>query len=131
MKKTALIIAGLLLALARPAQANFSQTFGGGVIPDNDVSGWSATVNVPNSFTIDKVTVGLSLSGGWNGDLYATLVHSSGFAVLLNRVGRGDTGGLTSAGFQGPGMNVTLDDSAVLGRQNIHDVASLSPGGTY
>ena len=30
----------------------------------------------------------LNLSGGWNGDLYAYLVHNSGFAVLLNRVGR-------------------------------------------
>ena len=64
-----------------------------------------------------------------NGDLYATLVHSSGFTVLLNRVGRGTTAGLSSDGFQGPGMNVTLDDSAVL--TSIHSASTLVSGAVY
>jgi hypothetical protein len=48
-----------------------------------------SALNLPAGPTITDVNVGLQLSGGWNGDLYAYLVHSSGFAVLLNRVGRG------------------------------------------
>ena len=48
MKRATLVIAVLLLALARPAQANFVQTFNtgfqnGGVIPDGSLTGWSDT----------------------------------------------------------------------------------------
>ena len=127
MKRTALIIAVLLLALARSAQADFSPTFStgfqnGGVIPDNNLSGWTDTRTLSGAPTaIGDVNVRLSLSGGWNGDLYAYLVHNSGFAVLLNRVGRGTGEGDTGPGFSTAGMNVKLDDSALL---NIHDVSA-------
>jgi subtilisin-like proprotein convertase family protein len=130
MTKTTLIIAGLLLALARSAQADFVATYNtgfqnGGAIPDGSMTGWSDTRNLvgaPNS--IGDVSVTLNLSGGWNGDLYAYLVHNSGFAVLLNRVGRT---GANEPGYGAAGMNVTLDDTAAL---NIHSVPM--PGtGTY
>jgi hypothetical protein len=51
----------------------------------------------------------LSISGGFNGDLFGYLTHDSGFAVLLNRVGRtsGNTFGYTNSG-----LTLTLDDSA-------------------
>ncbi len=59
-------------------------------IPDNDDVGFAdtRTINVPDITEIESVTVGLNFTGGWNGDLYAYLVHGSGFAVLLNRPGR-------------------------------------------
>ena len=132
MKRTTLllIIAVLLLGLAHPAQADmiiYAHTFSAGaVIPDGDLGGWSDTHLLGGLSTapISDVNVGLNLSGGWNGDLYAYLVHNSGFAVLLNRVGRGPGNEL---GYDTAGMNVTLDATAVLG--NIHAVSA--PAGSY
>jgi hypothetical protein len=56
MKRTTLMMAVLLLALARPAQADFVQTFNtgfanGGVIPDGSRTGWTdtETVSVPGT----------------------------------------------------------------------------------
>ena len=133
MKKGTLVIAILLLALARSAQADFVQTFStgfqnGGVIPDGRLTGWSDTRNVVGapSGPITDVSVTLNLSGGWNGDLYAYLVHSSGFAVLLNRVGRSAANG---PGYGTAGLNVTLNDTAALG--NIHFVSAPVAGGIY
>ena len=50
MKRATFVIAVLLLALVRPAQANFIESWNsgfnkGGVIPDGDLSGWSDTNN--------------------------------------------------------------------------------------
>lgn len=42
----------------------------------------------PHHGTQFTITVTINLTGGWNGDLYAHLVHESGFSVLLNRTGR-------------------------------------------
>ena len=101
MKKATFVVAVLLLALARSAQADFSQTFSGpfqnsGVIPDNNLNGWTSTetVNVPGTGLnqITGLSVSLNLSGGWNGDLYAYLVHDNQMVVLLNRVGVGNGG---------------------------------------
>ena len=122
------MIAVGLLALARPAQADFVQTYNtgfqnGGVIPDGSLTGWSDTRNLVGAPAgIKDVSVTLNLSGGWNGDLYAYLVHSSGFAVLLNRVG--STAG-NDAGYGASVMNVTLNDAAVL---NIHNVGAPGAG---
>jgi subtilisin-like proprotein convertase family protein len=115
MKRSILAIAVLAAALAGSARADFVQTYStgfqnGGVIPDGSLVGWSDTRAVSGvGGPITDVNVSLNLSGGWNGDLYAYLVHSSGFAVLLNRVGRSGTSG---AGYGDAGMNVTLDDQA-------------------
>jgi hypothetical protein len=124
MRNNFLAIGLLLLALAPLARADFSGTFGpsspgwqnGGVIPDGSFVGWSDTRAVSGlAGAITDVTVTLNLSGGWNGDLYAYLTHGDGFAVLLNRVGRSGTSGL---GYGDAGMNVTLDDTALV---NIHN----------
>jgi len=132
MKRATFLIAILLLALARPAQADFVQTFNtgfqnGGVIPDNNLNGWTdtRTVSTPGFDHITDLSVTLNLSGGWNGDLYAYLVHSSGFTVLLNRVGVG-TG--NSVGYGTSGMDVILSDAGSL---NIHSVSVPTSGGTY
>ena len=133
MKKATFLTAILLLALARSAQADFVSTMNansgfanGGVIPDGSLTGWSDTRAVSGIGNISDVSVTLNLSGGWNGDLYAYLVHSSGFSVLLNRVGVTANG---SPGYGTAGMNVTLNDAAVLG--NIHSVLAPVSGGIY
>jgi subtilisin-like proprotein convertase family protein len=133
MKKATFLTAILLLALARSAQADFVSTMtansgfaNGGVIPDGSLTGWSDTRSVSGIDNISDVSVTLNLSGGWNGDLYAYLVHGSGFSVLLNRVGVTANG---SPGYGTAGMNVTLSDAAVLG--NIHSVLAPVSGGIY
>lgn len=50
---------------------------------------------------------GVGASGAFNGDLYATLQHDTGFAVLLNRPGR-DPG--APWGYADNGLAVTFDD---------------------
>lgn len=59
---------------------------------------------------ITNVEVTLNISGGYNGDLYAYLSHSTGFSVLLNRTGRtaGNPFGYADAGF-----SVTFSDAAL------------------
>src|SRR6185295_644809 len=119
MKKQ--ILAGLfVMALASAANAtlytyDYTSGFsGGGVIPDGNVTGWSDTRNIsgipnlgPNDAdVITDVNVRVNISGGYNGDLYGYLVHSSGFAVLLNRVGRTSS---DAFGYANTGFNVTLD----------------------
>src|SRR4029079_14302154 len=50
----------------------------------------------------------VSVTGGANGDLYATLAQDNGgFAVLMNRVGK--TSG-NPFGYADAGLSVTLDD---------------------
>ena len=77
-------------------------------ITDDSPVGVVASLNVAT--TIERITdvnVTLNISGGFNGDLFAYLVHDSGHAVLLNRAGKTlvDPFGYSDAGF-----SVTLDD---------------------
>src|SRR5436190_22415082 len=116
MRKTILVIALALGALANSVQADFSVDFNsgfqnGGSIPDGSFIGLADTrtlTTVPFN-TIQDVNVRLNISGNWNGDLYAYLVHNSGFAVLLNRVGRSAS---SSFGYSDAGMYVTFDTEA-------------------
>jgi len=90
---------------------------GGGVIPDGNTAGFTDTRTVPDLFDkyvgdtaeIVDVNVRLRIDGGYNGDLYGYLVHSTGFAVLLNRSGRT---GSDPFGYADAGFNITLDGSA-------------------
>ena len=112
--KKAFLLATLLVSVF-PAHAtlyttNWNSGFAnGGVVPDNNFSGWSdtRTVGAIPAGTFTSLSVDLNLSGGWNGDLYAYLVHSSGFTVLLDRVGTG-VSGVSAFGYGDAGMNVNL-----------------------
>lgn len=94
----------------------------GAVIPDNDPNGISDTHNFSSSIqSITDIQITLDISGGYNGDYYAFLRHgTSGFAVLLNRVGAtvGNTSGSSDSGF-----SIILNDAASL------DVHGASAGG--
>ena len=81
-------------------------------VPDNSDTGLAdyRNISAPGLTEIQSITVGLSFSGGWNGDLYAHLVHDSGFSVLLNRPGR-TSGNPDGAGSSG--MTILLDDTAL------------------
>lgn len=82
-------------------------------VPDNDPAGVSDTRILTTSIlSIESVTVSIVLSSTfamWNGDFYAYLVHDTGFAVLLNRVGRTAT---DPDGYGDAGFNVTFSDLA-------------------
>jgi len=113
MKK--LILLAVMLASVSAAHAiiystNWSSGFANaGVVPDNNFSGWSdtSTVSTMPAGTIASLSVDLHLTGGWNGDLYAYLVHDSGFTVLLDHVGTG-VSGVSAYGYGDAGMNVNL-----------------------
>ncbi|TAL05897.1 MAG: PEP-CTERM sorting domain-containing protein [Verrucomicrobia bacterium] len=129
MKKT---IATMMLVLAGVTSRADTVTTNwnlstGNVIPDGNLAGWSDTRVIGGiSGTISDVNVSLNLSGGNNGDLYAYLVHSSGFAVLLNRVGRD---GSNPFGYGNAGMAVTFDDGAAT---DIHFYGGTGiPSGSY
>src|SRR5262245_3363585 len=84
-------------------------------VPDNDSSGLQITRNFNFmspivASNITDLNVSLNITGDFNGDLYAYVTHgASGFAVLLNRVGR--TAG-NSDGYSDDGFNIKLDDQA-------------------
>jgi len=108
-------IVGLTLTLASPALASSvteSTTYTPGVtIQDNDLNGTADTHNVTSSIhSISDVQVTLDIAGGYDGDLYAYLLHgTTGFAVLLNRTG---VNGSDAFGSFDSGFAVTLSDSA-------------------
>ena len=99
-----------LSSLATIYTTNWNSGFAnGGIVPDNNFSGWSDTRSVSTmpAGIFNGLSVDLQLSGGWNGDLYAYLVHSTGFSVLLDRVGVG-VSGVSAFGYGDAGMNVNL-----------------------
>ncbi len=65
---------------------------GSQAIPDNNPSGVSFALNFGDSGvgTITSLTLSFTISGGYNGDLYAYLSHGDGLVVLMNRIGRSD-----------------------------------------
>jgi hypothetical protein len=104
------VLASTLAADATLYTTNWNSGFANaGVVPDNNFSGWSdtRTVGAIPAGTFTSLSVDLHLTGGWNGDLYAYLVHDSGFTVLLNHVGVG-VSGVSAFGYGDAGMNVNL-----------------------
>ncbi len=119
MKLKNFLLLGTILTWAINTEAviystNWSGGFvNGTTIPDNNLSGWSDTRNVSTmpAGTLMGVAVDIHVASGWAGDLYAYLVHSSGFAVLLDRVG---SPGLPF-GYGAGNLNITLADDGFNG----------------
>jgi subtilisin-like proprotein convertase family protein len=118
MTKSKSAFCALILGASLPVHAsittyNWSSGFANsGIVPDNNLNGWQDTrviSDFQSGFQILDLDVTLNISGGFNGDLYGTLVHDSGFVVLLNHVG--STLG-NPLGYSNPGMNVVFDQSA-------------------
>jgi subtilisin-like proprotein convertase family protein len=99
---------------ATPSQASlFSQTFGGGAIPDGNPTGVSFTGTFTAADTgtdpVLGITVGLNVSGGYNGSLFCYLIAPNGTRItLMNEPGMG----VNFFGATGAGMNLTLQDGA-------------------
>lgn len=110
--KTILLLAVLcvLAAHSHAATTIVDYTVNTG-IPDNSSTGFADTRTITGSSIqgITEVEVRLKFSGGWNGDLYVYLSHSSGFSVLLNRPGKTT---LDTIGSGSSGMDISLNDAA-------------------
>lgn len=130
-----LALAGfLLLGLSAPLSAQFLENYSATpnlTVPDADVVGVASTINVSGSSILDitSVQVSLSLSGGFNGDYFAYLVHTlpgggaGGFVTLLNRTG---VTGSDPVGYGDAGFNVTFASAG----NDIHLYqAFTNPGG--
>jgi hypothetical protein len=79
-------------------------------VPDNSALGLSDARQLNTDIaSITAVTVTLRIAGGWAGDLFAYVVHNSGYAVLLNRIGRSTSNPL---GNSASGLDATFADSA-------------------
>lgn len=98
-----------LIAVTGRAEVTNNYTSGNlnQIIPNGDVFGISSTINATEggTFHIADVSLTLDVSGGYNGDLYAYLVHNNTLAVLLNRVGRME---LDSFGYGDNGFKLTF-----------------------
>ena len=110
-----LLALAILAAATSRASATLPGTLvygwnGSQAIPDNSASGYAFTFNVSTAgpLAINNLTVDLTISGGWDGDLYAYLSHGSGFSVLLNRVG---STAANPGGSGVSGMSVEFSDS--------------------
>jgi hypothetical protein len=83
-------------------------------IPDYDPNGLVSVINFDTGGKyVSSIEVNLVTTGGWNGDLYAYLQHTSGatsvISVLLNRPGRTE---FNEAGSGSSGMDVIFRDDA-------------------
>ena len=137
MKKQILLT--MLLAVSLTAQATlYSYDFTGinTAIPDGNPVGMVNNQTIalgalpPDGTTTEivNVDVQLTITGGYNGDLYGYLVLNNGgttTAILLNRIGQDMS---NPFGNTGAGIDVTLSGS---GATDIHSAAFGAVTGTY
>ena len=113
LSRLSLLAAAAILLLQNPARAatTIVDWTVNTSVPDDAPTGLTDTRTVSGStiLGITQVDLRLEFSGGWNGDLYAYLTHSSGFAVALNRPGKTL---LDTIGSGSSGMTITLSDLA-------------------
>ena len=128
--KSLLVCLSFVLAGEATAATTVSGTWTPNVaIPDYNDIGYSSvqTFETTSINEIKSVVVELSFSSGWNGDLYAYLVHNGVMSVLLNRAGRSVS---NPDGASSSGMILTLTDLAEF---DVHTTLPFSgvPTGTY
>lgn len=100
-------------------------------LPDNNLSGvaYGLDFNVGGINYIGDVSVEVSISGGYNGDLYAYLSHGDSIVVLLNRIGRtaGNADGTATSGLS----TFTLSSLAATDVHGASGTAGQPLTGTY
>ena len=103
-----------------------------GSIPDGNPVGVSFTGNYDQAApgaTVSGLTVDLSISGGYNGNLYAYLVAPNGTMVLLLNQPGATIG--NPFGYAGSGLNVTLSDTAAGSIQTTPETSGSTFSGNY
>lgn len=102
----------------------------GVAIPDNNASGVSSMLNVPNNFTVEDLDVALTINHTWVGDLCVTLTKGATSVSLIQRPGL--VGGLCNASgccgcAQDNYNNIILDDEGTVGIQGACSLNLTSP----
>lgn len=121
----------LFLAIAAFSADNDIESYTNSVnaaIPDADATGVSSTRTISNSgiSALHGLELVLSISGGFNGDLYAYLQHGDSLSVLLDRVGK-TTG--SSFGYDDSGLIVHFNEAAPNGDIHVYRaVVTPDPG---
>ena len=135
MKSQTLIgLLAVILGVGVARGTLYTETFGGvnTAIPDGNPVGVSfgeTVSDIPGASTVSGLTVDLSVSGGYNGNLYAYLVAPNGTLVmLLNQPG---TTISNPFGYAGSGLNVTLSDSAAGSIQTTPETPGSVFSGTF
>lgn len=125
------LVATVLAPVAAHADVTLTRTFA----VDQVINDGAQFANVQNldlgGGIVTDVNVGLVLTatgtGAYIGDYYAAVGHETGYAVLLNRIGKTNT---DDFGHNGSGLNVTFDEAAA--SADIHnapfDPNNSSPG---
>jgi subtilisin-like proprotein convertase family protein len=99
-------LAVMLCAASSATAATFSFSGLGLIVPDGNPSGLANVQEVDSGITsIDSVTLTLTITGSFNGDLFVYLKKDTGYTVLLNRPGR-DSG--NPFGYNDDGLDVTF-----------------------
>ena len=97
-------------------------------VPNGSRDGISSTLNVTSGEVggryITGLTLTLNISGGYNGDLYAYVVHNGIMVPLLNRVGVGTVTGTDAFGYANGGFLLTLGASTL---NDIHLYQNYAP----
>jgi subtilisin-like proprotein convertase family protein len=105
----------LLSVFSSEATVTLSQTGVGGIISDDNPSGFISQITFEQNVTISDLTVHLNFTGGYNGDLYAYLTHDGTTAILLNRINN-----------DASGMDVYFNDAAIT--SDIHMATGIPSG---
>lgn len=72
---------------------------------------YAPNLNPQRSPVTLKINIAITLTGAWNGDLYAYVSHASGFCILINRLGRSLA---VPDGSGSAGLDVLFTDTATL-----------------
>ena len=136
MNRLGIIVLLAILGLAAPLllQAQTIETHlfpTNAPLPDGDADGFSDVRAINSAIVnITSLTVGLTNTGQFNGDLYAYLRHTSAtatnFVVLLNRPGESSS---NYFGYADSGFGVTFQDGAPNGDIHFYQTNTIpSPG---
>ena len=132
--QTTIGLLAVMLGAGVARGALYTETFSGinMAIPDGNPVGVSLSETVsdiPGGSTVGGLTVDLSVSGGYNGNLYAYLVAPNGTLVmLLNQPGATIS---NPFGYSGSGYNITLSDTAAGSIQTTPETPGSVFSGTY
>jgi len=133
MNATLRLVMGSVVAVlgAGTALGNYSFSVNQN-IPDGNPVGLASVGTISglaDDGTIADVSVGLNISGGYNGDLYGYLEAPNGATVVLMNQ-PGVTGG-NPFGYGGSGFDITLSDAGSATLQNTPETPGAVVTGTY
>ncbi len=124
---THFLLAWAVAASAPGALVSYTFDAGPQALPDGSATGVAQSVAVQSALTsITSARVGLSLTGGWLGDVHAFLQRggtTGEAAVLINRIGDGASSAVA--------LDATFADSAASDIHGVTGTGAYSVAGTY